>query len=108
MTRFAGRPRGIESVPTMKTRDRRSIPRHQSDDYLDLYILHKEKQRLEQELLLAGERRRRAGKRLSLVEARMEKLRKSTIEGPSTTHGTAGVGGRKTPKRNLKVMRVGY
>jgi len=90
----------------MKDRDLRSIPRSQNDSYLDLYILYKEKERLEKELSHSGKRSERASKRLEVIGLRIEKLEKPSP--PGDKEKAKETVGRETPKKDWKVMKIDY
>lgn len=106
MNSSTGAPRGVENIKTMKSRGLRSIPRSQNDSYLDLYMLYKEKERLEKELFHSGKRGERASKRLEVIGSRIEKLEKSSLPGDKDKAKEAV--GNKTPKKDWKVMSLDY
>lgn len=106
MGNSTGGPRGVENMKTMKSQGLRSIPRSQNDSYLDLYMLYKEKERMEKELSHSGKRSERASKRLEVIGARIEKLEKSSPAGDKEKAKEAV--GRETPKKDWKVMSIDY
>ena len=106
MNSSTGAPRGVENIKTMKSRGLRSIPRSQNDSYLDLYMLNKEKERLEKELSHSGKRSERASKRLQAIGSRIEKLEKSSLPGDKDKAKEAV--GNKAPKKDWKVMSIDY
>lgn len=61
----------------MHSTSKRAIPRAQSSAYLDLYILRKEKDRLEREESLVEKRKKEIQKKLKEVEQQMELLEKA-------------------------------
>ncbi|MBU4346705.1 MAG: ankyrin, partial [Candidatus Omnitrophica bacterium] len=56
---------------------KRSIPRVQSSAYLDLYMLRKEKDRLEKEIYILDKRKKDIQKKLDDVNKQMDKLQKA-------------------------------
>lgn len=68
---------GLRDIRTMHSSRKRSIPRVQSSAYLDLYILRKEKDRLEKEIYLLEKRKKGIKKRIEEINAEMDKLEKA-------------------------------
>ena len=68
---------GLRSIKSMHSSSKRSIPRVQSSAYLDLYMLRKEKDRLEKEIYILDKRKNETQKRLDDVNKGMEKLQKA-------------------------------
>jgi len=58
----------------------RSIPKVQRSSYLELYILRREKDRLEKEIFALGKRKTDADRQLNSIVKRIEKLPKETHE----------------------------
>ena len=64
---------GLSTMRTLHSTGRRSIPRgNQSSAYIDLYMLTKEKERLEKEVSMIGRRNR-------IIERRLEDIEKETV-----------------------------
>lgn len=65
----------------MHSSSKRSIPRVQSSAYLDLYMLRKEKDRLEKEIYILDKRKKDTQKNLDDVNEQMDKLQKAEAVG---------------------------
>lgn len=65
---------GLREIRTLHSAKKRSIPRVQSSTYLDLYMLKKEKDRLEKEIYVLDKRKKSMQKRLDEIDAEMKKL----------------------------------
>jgi len=68
---------GLRSIKSMHSSSKRSIPRVQSSAYLDLYMLRKEKDRLEKEIYILDKRKKDVQKKLDDVNGQMDKLQKA-------------------------------
>lgn len=68
---------GLRDIRTMHSSRKRSIPRVQSSAYLDLYMLRKEKNRLEKEVYILDKRKKTIQKRIDEINAEMDKLEKA-------------------------------
>ncbi len=67
---------GLSAMRTLHSTGRRSIPRgYQSSAYIDLYMLAKEKERLEKETSIIGRRNRIIDRRLKDIEEETAKLK---------------------------------
>jgi chromosome segregation ATPase len=106
--------RDIGYIKTAKGQGLRAIPRKQDDySYLDLYVLDKEKERMEKELSQLGKRGERARKRLEEIKLKMEKIEvkmgklKEKSEDRNEGQGKERVGG-ETAKKDWKVMPISY
>ena len=100
------RPIGIELMRTMKTQGARSIPLSHTDSYLDLYILRKERDRLEQELAEGKRRTEKARNRLEEVRLRIDKLQEDQDGGENRKPQEPGRVDK--PKKDWKVMNIRY
>ena len=99
---------GLRSIRSMHSAGKRSIPRVQSSAYLDLYVLKKEKERLEKEDYILDKRRKDIQNKLKGINKQMDKLMESD-PGPK--------GGRKKnvhqedeeqAQKKLKKMSLNY
>ncbi len=78
--------RGIQQMPGLKdiksihSIGARSIPKVQRSSYLELYILRREKDRLEKEVFALDKRKTDADRQLNSIVKRIEKLPKETHE----------------------------
>ena len=70
---------GLRSIKSMHSSGKRSIPRVQSSTYLDLYMLRKEKDRLEKEIYILDKRKKDILKKLDEVNKEMDKLQKVEV-----------------------------
>ena len=68
---------GLRSVKSMHLTGKRSIPRVESSAYLDLYMLKKEKDRLEKEIYILDKRNKDTQKKLDDINKEMDKLQKA-------------------------------
>jgi len=68
---------GLRDIRTMHSTKKRSIPQLQSSTYLDLYMLRKEKDRLEKEVYILDKRKKGIQKRLDEIIIEMDKLEKA-------------------------------
>jgi len=66
--------KGIHGAGTMQSRKKRSIPRVQSSTYLDLYMLDKEKERLQKEDRKLSMRKDGIRKRLEEIEIEISRM----------------------------------
>ncbi len=71
---------GLRSIKSMHSSGKRSIPRVQSSAYLDLYMMRKEKDRLEKEIYILDKRKKDIQKKLDEINKEMEKLQKAETE----------------------------
>ena len=65
---------GLREIKSMHSSKKRSIPRVQSSAYLDLYMLRKEKDRVEKEIYILDKRKKSLQKRMDEINAEMKKL----------------------------------
>lgn len=67
---------GLHAMRTLHSTGRRSIPRgYQSSAFIDLYMMTKEKERLEKETSVIGRRNRVIERRIGEIEKETQKLR---------------------------------
>jgi len=69
-------------------------------------MLHKEKARLEKEMCHSGKRSEVSNKRLQSIRERIEKL--ESLSPQRDTGKRIEIAGRKTPKKDWKVMSIDY
>ena len=95
---------GLREIRTMHSTKKRSIPRVQSSTYLDLFLLGKEKDRLDKEMSIMEKRKAGLQKRLAEIAAAMKKL-----EGTKSRAKPAAAGGSKKPRAAAwKTMAMTY
>jgi len=94
---------GLRDIRTMRSVKNRSIPRLQSSTYLDLYMLRKEKDRLEKELYILDKRKKGIQKRLDEIILEMGKLEKAkAIIRKINTEGFKKLSGKEWKTMSLK------
>ena len=104
MARGATEISGLRDIRTMHSSKKRSIPRMQSSAYLDLYMLRKEKDRLEKEVYLLEKRKKGIQKRLNEINTEMKKLeRAEAIRRESTPEPL-----KKPSRKEWKSMPLKY
>lgn len=99
------RKRGVTDIPgmhSMRTTSRRSIPRaYQSSSFVELYMLTKERERLEKETAIMQRRKGVIERRLGDIGREMQKLKgaeaKKTAEGRAIRKSIPTLAGH-TPK----------
>jgi len=91
--------RDIKSIHSVGAR---SIPRVQRSPYLDLYMLRKEKDRLEREIFALGERKNSGEKQLDDIDKHIKKLQSEA--GQEQRVKTY----KNVPTKPLKTMPVNY
>lgn len=70
----------LRDIKTIHSAGMRSIPKAQRSSYLDLFILSKEKERLEKESFMLGKRTSSLDKQLGILNNRIEKLQKEILK----------------------------
>jgi hypothetical protein len=103
--------KGIHGAGTMQSRKKRSIPRVQNSTYLDLYMLDKEKERLQKEDGRLSMRKDGICKRLEEIEQEMGKmLETETIVKPAADKSFSGRAFAQThgTKKKFKTMALTY
>lgn len=91
--------RDIKSIHSVGAR---SIPKIQRSSYLELYMLRREKDRLEKEIFALDKRRNTANRQLDGINKRIEKLQKETHEEQKIKTYSS------VPTRPLKTMAINY
>ena len=104
MVRGATEISGLRDIRTMHSSKKRSIPRMQSSAYLDLYILRKEKDRLEKEVYILDKRKNGIRKRLDEIITEMEKLEKAEAIRREATPESLN----KPSRKGWKTIRLKY
>lgn len=95
---------GLRSIKSMHSSGKRSIPRVQSSAYLDLYMLRKEKDRLEKEIYILDRRKRDIQKKLDEVNKQMDKLQQAEAEGKERVVREFG----KPPEKEWEKIALKY
>ncbi len=91
--------RDIKSIHSVGAR---SIPKVQRSGYLDLYVLNREKDRLEKEIFALEKRRTAADRELNGIAKHIESLQKESHEGKKIKTN------RDVSVRSLKKMEIHY
>ena len=92
----------IRSIKSIHTASVRSIPKVQRSGYLDLYMLRREKDRLEKETFALDKRVGTTKRQLDSINQRIEKLQKETHEDQTIkTH-------KNIPTKPLKTLSIEY
>lgn len=99
---------GLRSTKSMHTTGKRSIPRVASSAYLDLYMLRKEKERLEKEDAILEKRKAGIQKRLDDIRKEEEVLEKACQQekGWQAMHGK--VVKEEPQEKKWKKMSLSY
>ena len=95
--------KAVSDIRGMHSIGARSIPKHMRSSYLELYVLDREKARLDGEIFSLDKRRKSANTRLSSIHQRM-RLFKKEIE--TKTEGVPQH--RVVPGKPLKRMSIRY
>ncbi len=93
---------GIRDVKSIHSIGARSIPKVQRSSYLELYMLKREKDRLDKELFALNKRRKTRDMQLNSIDKRIEKLQKEVYEEQDIKTY------RSIPTRPLKTMAISY
>ena len=104
MVRGATELSGLREMRTMHSSKKRSIPRVQSSAYLDLYMLGKEKDRLEKEMFMLEKRIASTQKRIDEIAGEMKKLEGAETRGRQATPDEF----KKNHKKDWKTMAMTY
>lgn len=95
---------GLRDLRTMLSSKKRSISRVQSSAYLDLYMLRKEKDRLEKEVYILEKRKKTSQKRIDEIDAQMGRLEKAE----SVKQGPFLEDNKKPSGKDWKTMSLKY
>lgn len=80
----------------------RSIPKVQGSNFLDLYMLNRERERLDKELTIVEERKTVLTKEVNGILSRIKDLQKDTHKELLEKNGT------NIPNKALKTMQIHY
>ncbi|HAZ10005.1 MAG TPA: hypothetical protein DCY56_02720 [Candidatus Omnitrophica bacterium] len=92
----------IRNIKSIHTIGARCIPKVQRSSYLELYMLRREKDRLEKEIFVLDKRVGAAKRQLNSINQRIEKLQEETHEEQKIKTY------RGIPTKPLKTMSVNY
>lgn len=93
---------GIRDIKSIHSVGARSIPKVQRSGYLELYMLRREKDRLEKEIYALDKRMNTAKRQLDSINKRIEKLQRETHEEQKIKTY------RSVPTKPLKTMAINY
>jgi hypothetical protein len=93
---------GLRNLKSVHSVGIRSIPKAQRSSYLELYVLRREKDRLEKEILALTKRKAAADQNLGSIIKQIERLQSEAHEGQKTK------GPRGAPMRHPKSMAINY
>jgi len=92
----------LSDIKSVRSVGATSIPKIKRPGHLELYVLGREKDRLEKELAALNKRRNTVKKNLSGVNDQIEKLQKQAYEQQKNR------GSESTPHKPLKTLTVKY
>lgn len=92
----------LSDIKSIRSLGTWSIPKVQRSSYLELYMLRREKERLEKELFMLDKRRNSANRQLDNIIERIEKLQRQTREKEGMKIY------RKVPTAPLKTLAIRY
>jgi len=93
---------GLRNIKGIRSIGTRSIPKVQRSGYLDLYVLGREKDRLEKEIFALEKRKAAANRQLNSITKSIERLQKETHEEQKIKSY------RSVPTRPQKRMAINY
>ncbi|MEW5767345.1 MAG: hypothetical protein AB1797_06915 [bacterium] len=93
---------GAREIKSIHSVGARSIPKVQRSSYLELYMLKREKNRLEKEIFALDKRRSTAKRQLNSINKRIERLQREVHEEQEIKDY------RGVPTKPLKTMPVNY
>ncbi len=96
--------KGLRGISTLSGSGRRSIPRKQGSIYLEIFVLRKEKERLEKEIFIFEKKLGEDRDKLKEIVKRIEGLEKEDAAGRKKSEP----GRRSRPETELKKMALEY
>lgn len=104
MTNGIMKPKGLGETKTLHGSKKRSMPRAQNATYLDIFILGKERDRLEKEMRIMEIRRASMRRRLDAIAVEIKSLKEAENHEKLAVHDKA----RKCPAKGWKTMAMTY
>ena len=92
----------VRDIKSIHSAGARSIPQVQRSSYIELYMLKREKDRLEKEIFALDKRNNTANRQLSSISKRIEKIQKEVHEEQKL--GTY----KNIPARAVRTMAISY
>ena len=108
MVRGATELSGLREMRTMHSSKKRSIPRVQSSAYLDLYMLRKEKERLEKEDAILEKRKAAIQKRADDINKEIEILKALEEKEKGWQADRKGIVNEESQEKRWKKMPLNY
>jgi hypothetical protein len=96
--------KGLSETRTLQGSKKRSMPRSQNTTYLDIFILGKEKDRLEKEMFIIDKRKASMQRRLDEIAVDMKKLEEAEVRGKRATPGAP----KSHHKKGWKTVAMTY
>jgi len=106
MPRSVGDISGLRNIRSMHSTGKRSIPRVASSAYLDLYMLRKEKERLEKEDAILEKRKAAIQKRVDDINKEIEMLK--ALEEKGRQADRKGIVNEESQEKRWKKMSLNY
>ena len=99
--------RTLSDIKTAVRSKVRSKPRVRGSEFLEMFILEKNKSRLEQEKANVGKRSDQIQKDISYIDEELQTLEDALSEGKED-NGNRPKPNKRTPSKPIKVMKVEY
>ena len=99
--------KGLRDSRTLHSTAQRSIPVRANSAYLDLYMLQKEKERLERERFLLDKRKEAIQRRLDEIDKKMEEFQ-AIAQNEEERATSRSVGGQGALTKKWNTMRLSY
>jgi hypothetical protein len=104
MVRGVTEIKGLSETRTLQGSKKRSMPRSQNATYLGIFILGKERDRLEKEMFIIDKRKMNMQRRLDEIAVEIKKLKEEEIRGKRATPGAP----KSHHKKGWKTMAMTY
>ena len=104
MVRGVTELKGLSEMRTLQGSKKRSMPRAQNATYLGIFILGKEKDRLEKAMIIIDKRKTSMQRRLDEIAVEMKKLEEAEIREKRATPGAP----KSHHKKGWKTMAMTY
>jgi hypothetical protein len=104
MIRGVMKLKGLRETRTLQGSKKRSMPRAQNATYLDIFILGKERDRLDKEIIIIDKRKTSMSRRLDEIAIEMKSLEEAENRGKRTSPGKS----KRCPAKGWKTMAMTY
>lgn len=102
MSKKSAKISSLRDIKTLQRHKKSSIPYKQKSPYLDLYMFHKEKDRLEREFQVLDERKNTIQRRIKEINREMDKLQKAEASKKlAHSRGAKSISGKSWKKISL-------